>query len=116
MKCESDCQWTYTGADGKPWHCECGAVDMALQLAAAEAQVAEGRTAVAPRCDTDCPNAQEGMRIIFDAAILLRSLAEPDTKPTAAAWAALADLERRAKAITPCPHCHPQPPPAPKAQ
>lgn len=113
MKCEPDCQWTYTGGDGKPWHCECGAVDMALQIASAESQIAEGRVEFMPLCDTDCPNAQEAMRLVVEAAELAESVGM--RPPTAEDWAALKDLERRKDAIYPCPHCAP-PRPAPPQQ
>ena len=65
------------------------------------------------QCKPDCPNQAEAIRLVLDIADLAMAMA--NKVPLIQLIDAAADIVTRAKAITPCPHCHPQPPPAPKA-
>ena len=67
-----------------------------------------------PSCKPDCQNRDAQIRLVLDAAVLLRDIATGE--PSIEKWAALADLQRRAAGLSPCPHCNHPPPPAPKRQ
>lgn len=60
-----------------------------------------------PTCKPDCPNLDAQIRLVYDAAALLQGFMHGE--PSFERWLALADLQRRAAELCPCPHCQPTP-------